>query len=386
MSKVKLSEITSVITKGTTPMTIGFSFQDMGINFVKIESINEIGSFLLHKFQHISEECNDKMKRSILVENDILFSIAGALGRTALVTKDILPANTNQALAIIRLSSTKESCPQYIQYVLKSKSVYNQFQKQKQGVAQLNLSLKNIGDLEIPLPPIDRQKHIAKTLDTASELLAMRKQQLAELDNLIKSTFYDMFGNLFKNEKGWRIQSLLDVATIDTKMTKNFEKYEMYPHIGIDSIEKDTGKIIQYKLVKDSNLISGKYLFSEKHIIYSKIRPNLNKVALPTFSGLCSADAYPILPISGISNRYYLAYILRSEFFLNYILDFSGRTNIPKVNKQQLEGFQLPLPPIKLQNQFATIVTKIEEQKALVKKAIEETQHLFDSLMSEYFD
>ena len=254
------------------------------------------------------------------------------------------------------------------------------------GTTRAKLNQAAMRKMTIPLPPLETQKLIAKTLDATSELLNMHKQQLAELDNLIKSTFYNMFGDPFDNDKRWRILGLVDVATIDTKLTKEFDKYAEYPHIGIDSIEKSTGNIVDYKLVKDSNIISGKYLFSNKHIIYSKIRPNLNKVALPTFCGLCSADAYPILPKENISNKYYLAYILRSDFFLNYILDFSGRTNIPKVNKQQLGGFQLPIPPISLQTQFAEIVTKIEEQKALVRKAIDETQYLFDSLISDYFE
>ncbi len=249
-----------------------------------------------------------------------------------------------------------------------------------------NRHFKWLKELKIILPPFEIQKQIADTLDTVSVLLALHKQQFAELDNLIKSTFYDMFGDPVTNEKGWKIYNFTDAAVIDTKMTIDFNTYADYPHIGIDCIEKNTGTILDYKLVKESNLISGKYLFSDKHIIYSKIRPNLNKVALPTFTGLCSADAYPILPIEKIVNRYYLVYILRSEFFLNYILDFCGRTNIPKVNIIQLKGFQLPIPPLYLQIQFATTVSKIEEQKAIVKKAINETQYLFDSLMNEYFE
>ena len=105
MKKVKLGDIATTITKGTTPTTIGFDFVDKGINFVKIESISDNGSFLKEKFGHIEEHCNKKMQRSQLQENDVLFSIAGAIGRVAIVNKEILPANTNQALAIIRIAN-----------------------------------------------------------------------------------------------------------------------------------------------------------------------------------------------------------------------------------------------------------------------------------------
>jgi type I restriction enzyme S subunit len=132
-------------------------------------------------------------------------------------------------------------------------------------------------------------------------------------------------------------------------------------------------------------VISGKYLFSPRHIIYSKIRPNLNKVALPDFDGLCSADAYPILPKEEICNREYLGYTLRSRCFLDYILAFSNRTNLPKVNKNQVEGFVLPLPPIDLQNKFTTFVKQVDKSKVAVQKALDETRILFDSLMQKYF-
>lgn len=389
MSKVKLSGITSVITKGTTPMTIGFNFQDKGINFVKIESIAENSDFIFNKFQHISDECNVKMKRSILFENDILFSIAGALGRTAIVTKDILPANTNQALAIIRLS-TRESCPKYIQYVLKSESVYNQFQKQKQGVAQLNLSLKNIGDLEIPFPPLQTQKQIAKTLDTAAELLAMRKQQLAELDDLIKSTFYDMFGDPVRNDKGWEIKALNDVCIKITDGTHDTPKrvedgvlFITGKNIRPFSIELSD---IEYVSLEDHEIIYKRCNPQMGDILYTNIGVNYGTAAKCTLDFEFSMKNVALLKIdSEVTESVYL------ECVLNYKRDYI-------INQNQTGGAQtfmglatikrisVAVPPISIQNQFANIVTKIEEQKALVKKAIDETQYLFDSLMSEYFE
>ena len=146
-------------------------------------------------------------------------------------------------------------------------------------------------------------------------------------------------------------------------MTTDYTFYADYPHIGIDSIEKDTGVLSGFRTVKEDNVISGKYIFTPKHIIYSKIRPNLNKVALPSFDGLCSADAYPILPNSKNCNRLYLAVLLRSEYFLDYILGLSARSNMPKVNRKQVEGFTTPLPPIALQEQFANFYEQLDKSK-----------------------
>ena len=161
--------------------------------------------------------------------------------------------------------------------------------------------------MEIPLPPLDEQRHIAAVLDKVSGLIAKRREQLDKLDELVKARFVEMFGDFKLNTKNWPVASFDEIAIIDGNMTTDYEKYANYPHIGIDSIEKETGALTGYRTVAEDGVISGKYLFTPKHIIYSKIRPNLNKVALPKFYGLCSADAYPILPIEGKCNRIFLA-------------------------------------------------------------------------------
>lgn len=163
----KLGDLSERITKGTTPTSIGYRFQDVGIRFIKVESISESGSFLPAKIARISNECHQALKRSQLVSGDILFSIAGALGRTALVTQDILPANTNQALAIIRLKSDINLSRRYVLAALNTGFVLGQVERSKGGVAQQNLSLAQIRDFDIPIPPLDEQERIVALLDDA---------------------------------------------------------------------------------------------------------------------------------------------------------------------------------------------------------------------------
>ena len=137
-----------------------------------------------------------------LNEGDILFARSGAtVGKTFLYHKD--NGYCIYAGYLIRFVPNKEIVdPKYVFYYTKA-STYNAFIKSNSRVvAQPNINAQQYGELEIPLPPLETQKQIAKTLDTTSELLTMRKQQLSELDNLIKSTFYDMFGDPVTNEKG----------------------------------------------------------------------------------------------------------------------------------------------------------------------------------------
>ena len=202
IKRVKLSEIVELITKGTTPTTLGYEFQDEGVNFLKIECFDENGGFIESKVAHISEECHKKMKRSQLKNGDILFSIAGAIGRVAIVTEEMLPANINQALAIIRISDEQVYLP-YIKLILTSPIVIEQFERKKQGVAQLNLSLKDINEISIPLPSKDKQIELAELFDKVVGVISKRNKELSALDDLIKARFVEMFGDPATNPFNW---------------------------------------------------------------------------------------------------------------------------------------------------------------------------------------
>ncbi len=171
----RLGDLTDLVTKGTTPTSIGHAFVEDGINFVKVESITTTGQFIEEKFAHITPACHAVLGRSQLQAGDILFSIAGALGRTGFVTDDILPANTNQALAIIRLKRDVGLLPKFVLKALETGVVLEQIEKFKGGVAQQNLSLAQVRDFQIALPPLAEQQRIVGLLDEAFEGLATAK-------------------------------------------------------------------------------------------------------------------------------------------------------------------------------------------------------------------
>ena len=271
--------------------------------------------------------------------------------------------------------------PEYLYYVVR----HMHLEKYFTGATIPHIYFRDYKNEKFNLDSLDKQAKIVEILGNAELVILKRRQQLAELDKLIKARFVELFGDLKSNPMEWPVVPFTEFAKIDGNMTTDYEKYADYPHIGIDSIEKGTGALKGYRTVREDGVISGKYIFTPQHIIYSKIRPNLNKVALPDFEGLCSADAYPILPNHSNCNRVFLAIALRSEYFLEYILQFSSRTNLPKVNRKEITGFRMPLPPLKLQEQFAAFVEQTDKSKVVVQKALDEAQTLFDSLMQEYF-
>ena len=183
----KLGDITSLITKGTTPL----DKSNLGnVNFIKIESIDESSGEITITQKITYEEHEGYLRRSQLKESDILFSIAGTLGRVASVKSNILPANTNQALAIIRLKNDEL---QYIKTYLKGKVVSDYIKKNPTIGAQPNLSLAQVGSLKIALPIFDEQKKIGIYFENFDNLITLHQRKLEKLKNLKKACLEKMF-------------------------------------------------------------------------------------------------------------------------------------------------------------------------------------------------
>jgi len=173
-----IRDVSEIITKGTTPTTIGYAFEDSGVNFIKIESVAEDGKIIASKVAHISSDAHAALARSQLAAGDVLFSIAGAMGRSAVVDPSLLPANTNQALAIIRVKQEVLS-PFYLSHLLRSSRILAHVESVKAGVAQYNVSLQQVGDFQIPLPPLEVQKEILAEIEGYQNEIERLKTEIA---------------------------------------------------------------------------------------------------------------------------------------------------------------------------------------------------------------
>lgn len=312
------------------------------------------------------------------IDETLLIGCRGTCG-TLHITEKFSYTNGN-AMALDNLD--KKANIKFLYYFFSKRG----FNDVVSGGVQKQITIQNLQRIEIPLPNLANQQRIAAILDQADAIIQNNRAIVQKYDALTQSLFLDMFGDIKSNSKNWDLKPFEYFAKFDTKMTSDFEKYADKPHIGIANIEKETGKLVDYKLVSEENLSSGKYIFDESHIIYSKIRPNLNKVALPNFSGLCSADSYPLKVISKNTNRIFFAYVLRSDSFVDFILTHSTRTNIPKANKEQMKKYIGIAPPIELQNQFAERVELIEAQKEQAQLELAKSEELFQSLLQRAFN
>jgi len=190
---VELGSVSEWITKGTTPTTDGHKFQNSGISFIKIECIDDDGEIDPRKVAFIDEACHESLKRSQLRENDILFSIAGTrMGITGFITRVILPANTNQALAIIRVKEVVH--PRFVFHYLRSQVVQAAIEQLKVGVAQFNLSLKQVSEIPVPLPPLATQQAIVAEIEAEQALVTGNRELIARFEKKIQATLAHVWG------------------------------------------------------------------------------------------------------------------------------------------------------------------------------------------------
>ena len=342
---VKLEDYIST-QSGGTPNTKKHEYYDDGdIPWLSSGEVNQGYIDSTEKF--ITQAGLDNSSAKWVPKDCVVIAMYGATaGKVGYIR---IPLTTNQAVCSLLPSNEFNSI--FLYYAVSQKTDW--MISQCRGAAQPNISQGIIRSIELPLPSMSEQNKFVAIAEQADK---------SEFDGL-KSQFIEMF-DFENNTHNWPDLSFCDFASLDCTMTTDYEHYASYPHIGIDSIEQNTGRLFGYRTVKEDNVKSGKYIFTSNHIIYSKIRPNLNKVATPDFNGLCSADSYPILPNEEVTSKDFLAYLMRSDIFLRYIVPLSNRTGMPKVNREQVEGFTCPFPPKEEQNKFVAILHQADKSES----------------------
>ncbi len=178
-----VEEFTSKITKGTTPTSIGGSFSKEGINFIKAESITDDHAFDTAKVSHIDAQTNQLLSRSVIEDEDLLYSIAGTIGRFAVVQKTILPANTNQAVAIIRVNK-EISDPFYLQCSFLLRSVREKLHGKVVEAVQANLSLTSLRECKIIMPDRSGFKLFKDTIRPLFDKIMSNNPQIQNLSKI----------------------------------------------------------------------------------------------------------------------------------------------------------------------------------------------------------
>ena len=372
----KLGELVQVLNGYAFKSSL---YENQGIRVLRITNVQK-GNIVDDDPKYYPLSLTDEIRNYLLKESDLLMSLTGNVGRVGLLTKDMLPAALNQRVACLRILSNGLNLGFLFHYLNSDKFEQDAVLSAK-GIAQKNMSTEWLKDYKLPLPPISVQQSIVSEIDKINELIRLKKDQLKDYDNLAQSIFYEMFG-----DEKYERRKLKNIVKVKSGQVSPLEDpYCDMVHVGPANIESNTGRLINLKTAKEENLISGKYLFDSSMVLYSKIRPNLNKVTIADFEGICSADMYPLIPSKSIDKKF-LLFILKQKEFLSYAIANSGRANIPKINREDLLEYSTILPPLSLQLQFAERLALIEKQKEQISSIIKDLETLLASRMQYWFD
>ena len=364
----KLGELTELITKGTTPK----KFVNKGVKFIKIECFD--GDMIdPERCLFIDEEIHNKeLKRSILKENDLLFAIAGAtIGKVNFVNNEILPANTNQALAIIRLKKTENS--KFVYQILKSDIMHRYIKDSISVGAQPNLNLQQMNEFSFFYPSISEQQKIGSFLYPIDERIATQKKIISHLETSIRSfrekifsqklRFKDELGNNFPDWEGSKLENICQKQSSNisaNKIEENFGSYTIYGASGIlkkvDFYEEENEFI---SIVKDGAGVGRLFLCEAKSSVLGTM---------------------DIIKTKSHVNTYFLFYQISNIDFTKYV---TGST-IPHIYFKDYKKEKLKIPSndeqTKIANFLASIDEKIETEKKILKQYENQKKHLLTNL------
>lgn len=335
-------------------------------------------------------------EKQYIKKGDIL--ICASSGSKNLVGKAV-QANENYDAcfgAFCKVVRPKNIDIRYLGCYFKSDTYRSEISRKSRGANINNIKNEDIDSLVIPLPSLERQREIAAVLDKASELIEKRKEQLRELDTLAESVFYDMFGDPVTNTKGWNVSSLKRLTTKIGSGATPKGGNENYKNEGVS-------------LIRSLNVHNAKFKYKDLAFIDEMQARALDGVTVEQNDVLLNITGASVARCCIVPNKIlparvnqhvailrckrdrlnyrFLCSVLISNEFQNKLLKDSKSNGATReaLTKSNLENLIIIIPAIELQKQFATIIEKIEEQKAKVKEAIKESEDLFQRLMQDMF-
>jgi type I restriction enzyme S subunit len=368
----------------------GFSFKSgdfsasNNIQSVKITNVG-VQEFVEETDSLLPNNFTEKYASYQVSSGDIVIALTRTLISTGLKVA-IVPVSFDKALLNQRVAAIKTSPDllndRFLYYFFASKTAYDFVKSSVNELMQPNLSIKDLKNFSIPFPPIEEQKSIIAILDKAfadiDQARATAERNLKNARELFDSYLQQVFS---QRGEGWVKRVMSDICDITSKLIDpRDDEYLDMPHIGAGNMITGTGELLDVKTAREEKLISGKFVFDDSMVLYSKIRPYLMKVCRPDFIGLCSADVYPLSPIEGMLDKDYLFYLLLSKDFTDYAISGSGRAGMPKVNRTHLFNYEISVPCIEKQREYVGKLDEIAEQSQLLERIYNSKINKLDEL------
>ena len=334
------------------------------------------------QFYPVEEEAN--IKDFILEENDLLLSLTGNVGRVAILEKKWLPASLNQRVACLRVNNN-ELNKKYIYYALLSSKFEEDCITSAKGIAQKNMSTEWLKEYAINVPTLEKQVEIVKVFDKLSSIISSRKEELDQLDILVKARFVEMFEN-----KGYPVCKLSEYTTKITDGTHKTPNYLSEGVVFISAINIVNGKLnfsdVKHISKEEYDEIQKRCELKKGDILLSKSGSLGAPVVVETDECLGLFESLAVLKGKwNLINNIFLCEQLKSQEIQRQFKAAEKGIAVKHLHLGVIANTNIIVSPIDLQNQFADFVHQVDKSKAAIQKSLDETQLLFDSLMQKYF-
>ena len=385
----KLGEVCTIVS-GSTPKTSVTSYWDGNIKWITPAELNEDTFYIMDSVRHITEEGKEKTGLSYLPTGTVILSSRAPIGKTAIAGCEMC---CNQGFKNLICSDAIYN--EYLYFFLKSKTDY--LNSLGRGATFKEISKSIVENIEIPLPGVNQQKEIAEKFKKLEQLISLRKQQLAKLDELVKARFVEMFGDPINNPMKWIVSKIEDIAAQEKNALKagpfgSALKKEFYVRSG-------------YKIYGQEQVICGDASFGDYYIDEEKYK-ELKNCAVQAGDILISlVGTYGktlIMPDNyeaGIINPRLMKITLNKNKVTPIYFKYYFESNALKasmdanthggtmgiLNLGIIRQMKIQVPPLSLQNQFAAFVEHVDEQKQTVQQSLEKLELMKKALMQEYF-
>lgn len=375
----KLKDITQLIDYG---LTASANNEVQGPLFLRITDLTDSGV----NWSKVPRcECDDKHKlRNLLVKGDIVFARTGATTGKSYLISD-LDEDTVFASYLIRVRPNKDIFSPYLAHFFKSPIYWHQIGSMSSGATLPGVNASKLGQLEIPLPPLDEQKRIAAILDKADAIRRKRQQAIQLADDFLRSVFLDMFGDPVTNPKGWEVKQVgkvVDCIVPGRDKPKSFTGGMPWittndlNHLGSTyESEKSMG-------LSDQEIAAVKARIIPKNSVLMTCVGDLGVISIAGNDMVMNQQLHAFLPNENIEKEF-LMYAL--SFQKHYMIKMASSTTVPYMNKTVCNSVPVILPAIEMQKKFTVLFKKA----SLLRKRLISTQSskrfLFNSLSQKAF-
>jgi len=349
------------------------------------KSVNE------ETLKYISQEIFQKIRNYTISSEDAYITIAGTIGLSGVIPEHLNGTSLTENAAKLVIKDKSKLDKKYLVYVLDSKFVKGQIDARIGIVGVPKLALFRIESLKIPIPPLSIQAQIVAILEKAERLKEKREQANQETNKIIQSVFYEMFGNIARNDYGWNeltAEEIFDMKLGKMLSAKNYTGKHLKPYLrninvqwgsldlsDIKEMDFDDNEFPRYELKKDDILVCEGGEVGRTAIYNGEIE------------NCCYQNALHRLRIKKpIIERQYFVYYMQFAAKYGLILRDTSQVTIAHFTAEKFKKFKVLLPPIELQNEFASIVEKVESLKERQRQSTQEINTLFDALLQKAFN